>query len=543
MADLIVGPVLRYVSGTEATIFVETDAGCEVEILDARGRTFCVEGHHYALVVLDGLQPGRSYPYEVALDGERRWPPPDYEWPPPAIRTLPDSGQIRLAFGSCRVSAPHEPPYTLTKDQDPRGKEIDALYALARRMQREGTETWPHVMLLLGDQVYADEVSPRTLEFIRSRRDTSQGAGEEVADFEEYCRLYWESWQDPAMRWFLSNVSTSMIWDDHDVHDDWNTSRFWVERMREQPWWEQRFMGAVSSYWVYQHIGNLSPRHLREDGLYREIEEAEDAGPALARLARQTERTHEGTRWSYCRDLNGTRLVVMDSRAGRILQPARRCMVDDHEWDWIVGETRGNFDHLLLATTLPALLAPAMHHMEAWNEAVCQGAWGGGAVARAGEWLRETVDFEHWAAFDDSFDRLARLMEDVAAGRYGEPPASLVTLSGDVHHAYLADVAFRRGVEARSAVWQAVCSPLRNPLDARERQVIRAASSRPVEVLAHALARSAGVEDPNIRWRVCEGPWFDNQVAMLTIDGRRLDLRLERAQPHGLEAVLERRLA
>jgi hypothetical protein len=44
------------------------------------------------------------------------------------------------------------------------------------------------------------------------------------------------------------------------------------------------------------------------------------------------------------------------------------------------------------------------------------------------------------------------------------------------------------------------------------------------------------------------GPWFDNQVATLTIDGRRLDLRLERALPvdetHArLECVLERRLA
>ena len=44
-------------------------------------------------------------------------------------------------------------------------------------------------------------------------------------------------------------------------------------------------------------------------------------------------------------------------------------------------------------------------------------------------------------------------------------PASIVTLSGDVHHAYLFEVAFPRGSGARSAVWQAVCSPYRNPLD------------------------------------------------------------------------------
>ena len=58
MAELRLGPMLRYVSETEATIWVEADAACEVEICGVRTRTFCVEGNHYALVILDGLQPG-----------------------------------------------------------------------------------------------------------------------------------------------------------------------------------------------------------------------------------------------------------------------------------------------------------------------------------------------------------------------------------------------------------------------------------------------------------------------------------------------------
>ena len=53
------------------------------------------------------------------------------------------------------------------------------------------------MLLLLGDQVYADEVSPETLAFIRKRRDVRKPPGEEVADFEEYTRLYRESWEDP----------------------------------------------------------------------------------------------------------------------------------------------------------------------------------------------------------------------------------------------------------------------------------------------------------------------------------------------------------
>jgi hypothetical protein len=67
--------------------------------------------------------------------------------------------------------------------------------------------------------------------------------------------------------------------------------------------------------------------------------------------------------------------------------------------------------------------------------------------------------------------------------------------------------------------------------------------------LGRSLARSAGVADPGIRWRLTDGgPWFDNQVATLTIDGRTIDMKLEKALPDGeggveLEAVLDRRLA
>ena len=91
-----------------------------------------------------------------------------------------------------------------------------------------------------------DEDSPETREFIRSRRDTSLPPGEEVADFEEYTRLYWESWGDPVIRWLFSTVGVAMIFDDHDVHDDWNTSIAWLEEMRAKPWWEERIeSGAV----------------------------------------------------------------------------------------------------------------------------------------------------------------------------------------------------------------------------------------------------------------------------------------------------------
>src|SRR3712207_3207486 len=122
MPALVLGPVLRYVDETEATVWVETDAPCTVAILGHEQRTFHVHGHHYALVHVDGLEPGSVNEYEVHLDGERHWPEEAPEgFPPSVIRTPSQEHPARIAFGSCRVAAPHEPPYALAKDDDDRG--------------------------------------------------------------------------------------------------------------------------------------------------------------------------------------------------------------------------------------------------------------------------------------------------------------------------------------------------------------------------------------------------------------------------------------
>jgi hypothetical protein len=185
VTNLVLGPALRYAGETEALIWVETDAPCTVSVLGCEARTFCVEGHHYALVLCDGLEPGTITPYEVQLDGEAVWPLPASELPPSLVRTHDPSRATRIVFGSCRVCAPHEPPHSLRKDEHPDGREVDALRALVNRMVEQEPAEWPEALILLGDQVYADEVSPGVRDFIRSRRDPEVPPGETVADFEE----------------------------------------------------------------------------------------------------------------------------------------------------------------------------------------------------------------------------------------------------------------------------------------------------------------------------------------------------------------------
>jgi hypothetical protein len=555
--NLILGPILRHVGSSDATVWVETDAPCEVEVSVGgsphRSPTFTVEGHYYALVTVINLEPGVSHEYEVRLDGEVVWPEAGSSFPSSEIRPIAPEDDLALAFGSCRVSVPHEPPYTLKRGLIKRGGasgqrfERDALYALALRMRSQPSKEWPDALLLLGDQIYADEVSPGTREFIRSRRNPKEPPGEEVADFEEYTRLYWDAWKNPVIRWLLSTVPSAMIFDDHDVHDDWNTSETWVRQMRSKPWWEERIVGAFMSYWVYQHLGNLSPKELEEDDLFRRVREAKDATRTLREFAYRADREIGSSRWSFYRDFGNSRLIVMDSRAGRVLE-GHRSMLDDDEWSWIEEKATGDYDHLLFGTSLPVLLSPGLHHLEAWNEAVCEGAWGRSA-ARLGEFIRQILDFEHWSAFHESFAGLAQLLRAVGAGERSEEhsPSSMVLLSGDVHHGYLAEMDLGAGVE--SAVYQAVCSPLRNPLGFPERLALGAGWTRTGERVGKSLARLAGVEEPRVRWRLThEEPWFHNHVGTLELRGREATLRVEKTTPEDgreprLYTLLEHRLA
>jgi PhoD-like phosphatase len=527
MPQLLLGPMLRYVSTHEATIWLQTSRACEVEILGRRTRTFCAGNRHYALVVLGDLESDSVTDYEVRLDGELRWPEPDSPFPPSRIRTLPQQGPLKIAWGSCRVTVPHEPPYTLDAEEDERGAGVDALYVLSRRMQDQDPSQWPQMLLMLGDQIYADEVSPRTLEYIRARRDVDGAPGPEVLDVDEYTMLYHEAWSQPTLRWLHSVLPTVMLFDDHDVHDDWNTSESWINDMRQTSWWGERIIAGLWTYWIYQHLGNLSPAELEADELYAQVRAADDAAPLLRRFATAAEREGGGGLWSFSRRIAGTRLLVLDGREGRVLSDGRREMMDEDQWAWVTEQLRGDYDHVLLANTLPVLLAPTLHYVEAWNEAVCEGAWGRWAVGWS-EKLRRALDLEHWAAFQRSFHRFISLVTEVACGRLGAAPASIVMLGGDVHQAYLEEVGFRRDQGVTSAVYQAVCSPFRNQLERKQRNFVGLARrSRLIGRLARALAHSAGVQDPEVRWRVHQQPTWRNQLGWLEIDGRHLTLTIE----------------
>ncbi len=523
--ELVLGPLLRHADEHSATVWVETSAACEVTVLGTSAPTFEVFGHHYALVVLTGLDAGSALPYTVELDGATVWPEPGSAFPPSRVRTLPlDSTDttLRLVFGSCRNPSPDE------------AQGVDALVRYAHRMASLPERDWPQALLLLGDQVYADETSRATRRWLARRRDVTEPPGTEVVHFEEYAHLYHETWSEPALRWLLSTVPVSMIFDDHDVRDDWNTSAAWREKMSRTPWWGQRLRNAFVSYWVYQHLGNLGPSELKADETASAVlaspGDKSDVLRALADAAADDPDGVRRVRWSYRRQLGRVRLLMIDSRAGRVLSGGRRAMLDDAEFAWVedAAETdAAEVDHLLLGTSVPWLLPPAISHAESVNEAACRRP---GLRGRISEALRQAIDLEHWAAFRESFDRLGRLVTRVATRE--RPPASVLVLSGDVHHSYVS--AAHVASPPAAPVYQLTCSPLHNQAPWPVRAAFSAAWWRVTERLLRARSRRAGVPPPDFMWSRVAGPCFDNAVMTVELTGRHAVSVLEHSGKDGL---------
>jgi hypothetical protein len=546
---LLLGPMLRHVDATTATIWVETSHNATVEVRShgqsATACTFSVEGHHFALVLLDGLEPATEAAYDVVIDGNVVWPLPDDTRPKPVIRTLPDHDQtpthdLDLVFGSCRVDRPHESPWNLAPEKHPDGVGVDALSALSDDCQAKHRRL-PDLLLMLGDQVYADEgLSPRVRERQIERRGEHSEPTDEVLDFEEYTWLYRDSWSDPDVRWLLSTVPTAMVFDDHDVRDDWNTSEAWREEVRRLPWWRERIVGAYMSYWVYQHLGNLSPDVLAHDGLLAKVVDAEDGGAVLRafaeRAADDVDDQHESL-WSYVRDLGRARLVVIDTRSGRILHHGQRSMLGEDEWQVIEGWLRGDVEHLLVASSLPLILDHLLHDVEQWNEALAGGSWGS-RMARLGEKLRQGADLEHWAAFPESFTRLVTRLGEVADGRHGSSPSTVLVLSGDVHHSYVAPVLYPGADTARSPVVQVTSSPMRNAFPRVVQRAFRLAHTGPARRFGALLRRSVRLTPPAVDWLLTTGPLYGNGVGSLRISGETMVVRLERAELRGEKGTL-----
>ena len=288
---------------------------------------------------------------------------------------------------------------------------------------------------------------------------------------------------------------------------------------RKEAWWTPKISSAIASYWIYQQAGNMCPR-AEDDPMWSGAAatgRAERPVAALRSLRPERRPRPRERRWSFHATSTGRA-----DRHGLARRPAARPGRPADGQRGRVGldhaQATGDVDHLLLGTSFPWLIAPAMHDLEAWTRPWprARGPAGREASARrrGGPPISSTgpPSASPSASWPSSCGRSA----PASAGPRPRPSSPLGRRPPRLPHRgglsgrrrgrrglagrVLADA--QPAVQARAGACSAACAP-----------------ARPRRWPA-ALRKSAGVADPPpLRWREVAGPSFDNQLATLEIDG------------------------
>ncbi len=363
---------------------------------------------------------------------------------------------------------------------------------------------------------------------------------DDVADFEEYTWLYHEAWRPEVERWILSVVPSAMIFDDHDMIDDWNTSKSWLEEIQRHPWWEEHVTGGLMSYWVYQHLGNLSPDEIRAEGMLERFVKAGDATEALTAWAKDANTRMPGTggyRFSFWRELGTVRLVVIDCRQSRVLDPGARRMIDEEDWAWVVAHADVDCEHLMLATSVPVVMPGGHARPRTVGRARAPTGRGAGrspaspsscarpSISRTGR--RSTRrSSRSWTCSRPSATKRGDGRARAAGHRaraLGRRPLQLPS-AGDVPRRDR-----RAGAEQSRPPARQLADPQRAE-HPRTRRVLRLGMSPIGALVGRVLRRASGARRHPARWTIKDGPFFANHVCLVEFNGREARMALERAE-------------
>ena len=146
-------------------------------------------------------------------------------------------------------------------------------------------------------------------------------------------------------------------------------------------------------------------------------------------------------RFSVVRDVGRVRLVMIDSRNVRVLEPKHRRMVDDEEWQWVAEACRADVDHLLIGYLAAGVRARRPARLAGCGASRVRRVWGWPG-RKFGEWIRVKADMEDWAAFRGSFNALVDLLGESARSSRADAPATISVLAGDIHFSYASEIRF-----------------------------------------------------------------------------------------------------
>ena len=243
----------------------------------------------------------------------------------------------------------------------------------------------------------------------------------------------------PAVRRVMAHVPVAMIFDDHDITDDWNLSREWEEVAYGHAFSKRVIGNALFGYWLAQGWANQPEVFHRElveqlqKGLSAPGSKAHDA--CIDRLLRFGE-------WHYTWPTQPP-LMVLDTRTHRWRSETSASKPSGlMDWESLTDLQQNLRGHeAVLMVSAPPLFGVKLIE----------------AIQRVFTWFGRPlmVDAENWMAHKGSAEAMLNIF------RHRETPRNFVVLSGDVHYSFVYDVELR-GRHSGPTIWQITSSGLRN---------------------------------------------------------------------------------
>ncbi|GAC1618610.1 MAG: alkaline phosphatase D family protein [Ktedonobacteraceae bacterium] len=536
MIQLRVGPVVRATSATSVVIWAELTQPCTI-LLSAkpsatpdtaqanttsiRTHTVTVGGRYYVAPQLQGLHPTTWYTYwleratptETGETAERVAEPMLYYFRtmdspdilPGHVSSASTMGLLRLAYGSCRKFV---------------APQVDALSALGRWLRNhvEQRETaWPHLLLLIGDQIYADQPPD---EMMQQYPQLHNGA----TTFEDFALLYQYAWtQDKDVRQVLACMPTYMLFDDHEITNNWNITPQW-RAMMLQNGREQMLVDGLVAYWIYQGWGNLAQREEQQYPLLRIMQEAEQSGEDIMEVLRAYIKDEVYGKsvghWHYeiptippifVTNTRSERTSVFAKRQDDIYGPTR-IMSKTQMQELALWMQSNDTRPSLLVSSVPMLLPPLIGLAEyamgirLWRRSL---RWLGRRLAQIQQRIALRTSFDHWPLFSETWQELLQILT--------KRTHDIIVLSGDVHFSYAMEAQRAFSKTAKARLIQLVSTPLQNVLGRRSEQLVTGQSHITRSTYGGLHTGMLQLRTPDGKKRIQYDMLFQNALAYVTL--------------------------
>ena len=247
----------------------------------------------------------------------------------------------------------------------------------------------------------------------------------------------------------LAHVQTLMIFDDHDITDDWNLSAKWETTAYEHPFSRRIVGNALLAYMLCQGWGNrpdVFGALLDDMDALTAAPDTKDRLDAAAQDALIGRLLSFG-KWDYVLRTKPT-VIVLDTRTRR-WRSRRLPSYPSGLMDW---ESLTELQHELLDETAAVIVSPTPMFGVKLIEVVQRLCTFAGAAL--------TVDAENWMAHRGAASVMLNIF------RHSRTPGNYVILSGDVHYSFAYDVQVRDR-DRTPHIWQITSSGIKNEFPRR----------------------------------------------------------------------------